>query len=268
MSLPRFFLTNQVLATISSSTFILELESEDVKHARVLRLQPKEHIAVIDASLDYFECEIVSFDDEGMRVSIAKHTSYTAPYYSVTLVQGLPKGDKFDLILRHATELGVSAFIPFECERSVVKLDAKKAEKRRQRWESIVKSAAMQSGSASIPTIEKLSKISQVLFLLESYDAVLVLWEEAPETCYIEQALCDVLSKIKDERPQTPYQIAVVVGPEGGLSQTEVDTFTQNLSSVSLVSLGSTILRTETAGIVGPALVLYELGALGNMPLA
>ncbi len=267
MSLPRFFLSQQVLSTISSSDFILELETEDVKHARVLRLLPKEHIAVIDASLDYFECEIISFDNEGMRVAISKHTSYKAPSYAVTLVQGLPKGDKFDLILRHATELGVSAFIPFECERSVVKLDAKKAEKRKQRWESIVKSAAMQCGSASIPSIENLSTVSQVISLLESYDAVLILWEEAPETCYIKQALSDVMTKIKEDNFHKPYQIAVVVGPEGGLSQTEVDIFRQKLSSASLVSLGSTILRTETAGIVGPALVLYELGALGNMPL-
>ena len=105
----------------------------DSKHARALRLKPGEHIAVLDAAQDYFECCVESFDKQSLKVRIAQHLD--APNRpTVVLAQGLAKGDKMDTIIRHATELGVSAFIPLECQRSIVKLDKKKVATRLQRW--------------------------------------------------------------------------------------------------------------------------------------
>ena len=98
MSLPHFFLREQVLAFESAPVFALHLDADDTKHAKVLRLAVGEHIAVVDAVSDYFECEIVSFEGDELSVSIAqKLSSYARP--EVVLVQGLAKGEKMDTIV-------------------------------------------------------------------------------------------------------------------------------------------------------------------------
>lgn len=262
MSLPRFFLESQVLADETTSEFPLRLGVDDAKHAKVLRLVKGEHIAVIDAVKDYFECEIVSFDDVIPTVKITRSETSQDFGAGVMLVQGLAKGDKMDTVIRHATELGVSAFIPYSAERSIVKLDDKKAAKRVERWQAIAKSAAMQSGQPFVAEVAGVSSLREVCEAVKNATAVLICWEEAPQTaslkCALDRGLRECASTSEDAR------VAVVVGPEGGLSQHEVETFLACNPRSSLVSLGPSILRTETAGIVAPALVLYELGQLGN----
>lgn len=256
MSLPHFFLDDQILASESNPTFELRLSSDDSKHARALRLKPGEHIAVLDAAQDYFECCVESFDKQSLKVRIAQHLD--APNRpTVVLVQGLAKGDKMDTIIRHATELGVSAFIPLECERSIVKLDKKKVATRLQRWNSLAKSAAMQSGQAFIPEITEPQTIESLATLTQGATAVLVCWEEASNTQTLSQALELACGQL--HQPYHDARIIVVVGPEGGLSQTEVHTLINQHPRCYPITLGPTILRTETAGIVAPALVLYEL---------
>ena len=153
MSLPRFFLENQVLAAETEAVFPLRLATDDAKHAKVLRLAAGEHVAVIDAASDYFECEIVDFSDGLPLVSIARHEEAVEEGPRVMLLQGLAKGDKMETVIRHATEVGVAAFVPLACRRSVVKLDGKKAAAKTERWRAIAKSAAMQSGQARIPEV-------------------------------------------------------------------------------------------------------------------
>lgn len=258
MSLPHFFLETQVLADEEEAVFPLRLDADDLKHARVLRLSPGEHIAVIDAASDYFECSVVSFEAKGaLMVSIAGHLQ--APLRpKVYLVQGLAKGDKMDEIIRHATELGVCAFIPFSSSRSIVKLDQKRAAGRLKRWQAIAKSAAMQSGQPFVPEVLEPQNLHEVSSILSEATAVLVCWEEASADASIADALRLALKAclcpcVADAR------VAVVVGPEGGLTEEEVQVLLACNPRASLVSLGPCILRTETAGVVAPALVLYEL---------
>lgn len=260
MSLPRFFLENQVLAAETEAVFPLRLEADDAKHARVLRLTTGEHIAVIDADQDYFECEIVDFADELPLVSIARHEDASEAGPQVILLQGLAKGDKMETVIRHATELGVSAFVPMSCERSIVRLDARKAAARTQRWRAIAKSAAMQSGQRACPEVGEPMALADVCASLAHATAVLVCWEEALLDARIEKALERGL-RLDRALPENA-RIAVVVGPEGGLSRSEADALLACNPRASLVSLGSSILRTETAGIVAPALVLHELGRM------
>lgn len=262
MSLPRFFLEEQVLGDQTESAFPLRLSRADAQHAKVLRLRAGEHVAVIDAASDYFECEILSFDADMPIVCISTRGSDVPARPQVVLVQGLAKGDKMDAVIRHATELGVSAFVPFSCERSVVKLDAKRAASRRERWQAIAKSAAMQSGQPSVPEVALPSSLEQVCELVRAATAVLVCWEEASGTASLGQALRSGMQACACADP-ADARIAVVVGPEGGLSAREVDTLVNQVERGFLVSLGQSILRTETAGVVAPALVLYELGFLG-----
>ena len=260
MSLQHFYLDEQVLADEVGESFPLRLAADDAKHARVLRLAPGERIAVVDAAQDYFACEIVAFDEALPVVRIAQRFERADAGPSVTLVQGLAKGDKMETVIRHATELGVSAFVPMSCERSIVRLDARKAAARTQRWRAIAKSAAMQSGQRACPEVGEPMALADVCAFLAHATAVLVCWEEAPLDARIEKALERGL-RLDRALPENA-RIAVVVGPEGGLSRSEADALLACNPRASLVSLGSSILRTETAGIVAPALVLHELGRM------
>lgn len=258
MSLPHFFLESQVLSQETDNTFELQVSPDDAKHAKVLRLQPGEHIAVVDASSDYFECEVVAFGPGQFEVAIAQRLD--APKRpKVILVQGLAKGDKMDTIVRHATEVGISSFIPLVCERSVVKLDAKKAAARQQRWKTIAKSASMQSGRPNMPQVSLPLCVAEAASAVQDATAVLVCWEEASLGSTIRKALDKALGS-QGVSP-ADAQVAVVIGPEGGLAENEVRAFLAGCRNAQAVSLGSSILRTETAGIVAPALVLYELEA-------
>lgn len=260
MSLHHFFLEDQVLSAEVTDTFFVRLSDDDAKHARVLRLGVGEHIAIVDAVKDYFECEITSFDAGGLMVRIAGKLEPTRGIPRVVLVQGLAKGDKMDTIIRHATELGVFGFVPLICERSIVKLDSKKAAAKTDRWRSIAKSAAMQSGQLSLPEVALPQTIDGVIALLSQVTALLICWEQASSVENLHAALAKALKQTATLPADAC--VAVVVGPEGGLSSAEVDAFLSGNDRAALVSLGPSILRTETAGIVAPALVLYELGGL------
>ena len=262
MSLPRFFLENQVLAAEDEAVFPLRLSADDAKHARVLRLAPGEHVAIVDADADYFECEIVEFSDEVPLVRIARHETALETGPQVMLVQGLAKGDKMETVIRHATEVGVAAFVPVACKRSVVKLDGKKAASKTERWRAIAKSAAMQSGQPRIPDVSDPLSLNEAARLLSGATAVLVCWEEAPQSASLQGAVSKAL--LATGTPAIDARIAVVIGPEGGLTEDEVDLLLACNPQARLVTLGPSILRTETAGIVAPALVLYELGGMGN----
>lgn len=262
MSLHHFFLDEQVISAETDAVFPLRLSDDDIKHARVVRLEEGEHISVIDSSRDYFECEVVSFSRDGLFVRICSRLDNAdlSAGPSIILVQGIAKGEKMDAIVRHATEVGVSGFIPLVCERSVVKLDRKKAEARVARWGSIAKSAAMQSGRLVVPEVSMPMKPANLPAALAGIHLVLVFWEEASGE-RLSDLIRDALARqgvVSDDA-----RIAVVVGPEGGLSASEVECMMKAPNAV-LASLGSFILRTETAGIVAPALVSYELGGMGN----
>ena len=168
MSLHHFFLDDQVIAEETQAEFALRLAADDRKHAKVLRLGAGEHISVVDAARDYFECEVVSADSGDIVVRIAQRLEAPADEPNVILIQGLAKGDKMDDIVRHATEIGIAGFVPLSCSRSVVKLDEKRKASKTQRWRAIAKSAAMQSGRLSVPEVCDPMTVSQAAAFLYS----------------------------------------------------------------------------------------------------
>lgn len=254
----HFFLQNQVLAREESEVFALRLDADDAQHAKVLRLAPGEHISIVDAAQDYFECEVVEAGDD-ISVRISSRLADTADIPSVVLVQGLCKGEKMDMVIRHATELGVGAFVPLECARSVVKLDEKKRAKKIERWRTIAKSAAMQSGQMNIPEVVEPRAIGDLGSLLGNATCVLVCWEQA-QRLSIGTALRQALAAM--QTPALDARVAVIVGPEGGFEESEVQQLLSCNERCFCVSLGPSVLRTETAGIVASALAMYELGGL------
>lgn len=270
MSLHTFFLESQVLAAEGDHTFALRLSPDDLHHLRVLRLCEGEHVAIVDADSDYFECCIESLCGELPLVRICSRArddgTRAASAFSISLFQGMPKGDKLETAIRQGTEIGVDGFYPFISERSISRPDPARAKRKLARWEGIAKSAAMQSGRTSIPTVSAPLSVKEACLELEAFDAVVLFWEECPMSCTIADALSvgDVAGQVGSAAIERPQRVAVVVGPEGGFSEDEMESLCASVPQARLCTLGETILRTETAAVVGCALVAYQLGGLGG----
>lgn len=266
MSLQTFFLPHQTLSQERQRIFALELAPEDAHHLRVLRMHPGEHIAVVDADHDYFECCIETVDD-GVWVSICGRDgekdasglrSHELPVV-VALFQGMPKGDRFEMAVRQGTEIGVTSFTPVLCARSVSRPDPARGLRKAKRWQSIAKSAAMQAGRRIVPEVSEPISFDDAVIKLAAFDRVIIFWEG-----------CDAdasLAKALQGQSQSLNSVAIVIGPEGGLSDEEIAGLLERLPQACVCTLGSTILRTETAAVVGVSLVTYLLGGLGAAPL-
>jgi 16S rRNA (uracil1498-N3)-methyltransferase len=167
----------------------------------------------------------------------------------LTLIQGLPKGEKMELVLQKGTELGVSHFLPTQMERSVGRLKAEREKKRFGRWEKIIQEAARQSAQPYLPQLQIEHSLESALSSVDA-DLKLLLWEESG------QPLNQVLPGIP------PQRVAVIVGPEGGVSAKEAQLAER--AGYLPVSIGPRILRTETAGLAIMAILQYLYGDLAN----
>jgi 16S rRNA (uracil1498-N3)-methyltransferase len=172
----------------------------------------------------------------------------------VTLFQGVAKGEKMDSIVRQAVEIGAEQIVPVLTSRSVVQLDARKRSLRTERWRRVAEAAAKQAKRSAIPDVAEAVKLRDAIGMLADFDGAVVLWEEC-EGPGIEAAVTRCARE-----PNS--RIALIVGPEGGLSAEEVDA----LGAIGAIpaTLGPTILRTETAAVVALALAISALGGLGR----
>ncbi len=233
----------------------LPLATSDVHHLRdVLRLETGAQIAVVEPSGEASEVRLTAIGADGVRAAFVQ--SLPRPDVPrVWLVQGLAKGEKMDLIVRQATELGVERILPLASERSVVRLDARKAAERVERWRRIAAEAAKQSQQARVPMVAELVDVASLPAGLSMCALMLLAWEEAADAPSIGAAVAAA-------RPDAADAVAVIVGPEGGFTPQEAAAMVA--SGARVVSLGPTVLRTETAGVVAPALVLAARGGLGG----
>jgi len=240
---------------IEQAGALVTLSAEESTHAaRVLRLRAGEEIRLLDGE-NLWAATLETVDiKETIAVVTQKCPSPEAPAHAV-LFQGLPKADKLETIAQKGTELGMWELWPVEMERSVAKADkADKADKKRERLSRIALEAAKQSGRAHVPEVAAVASFSKALAALESFDLVLVAWEE-------EQSL--PMSKAVTRYVQAngvPKRVAIIVGPEGGISQAEWDRL-QAAGAVS-VTLGPRILRTETAGLCALSVLWTALGEM------
>ena len=220
------------------------LGTEDSYHIkRVMRMKIGDKIEIVYQEKVYLG-QIEALDDQVQAKLIEELASSKQHIRPITLAQALVKEQKMDYILQKATELGVTEIIPFCAERSIVKAD-KQDEKRKIRWEKIVKEASEQSKRTDLVKIHSILSLRE-LSQLDNYDVKII--RSVSEK---EKNLKKLLSNIPNSAT-----MLFVIGPEGGLSDQEEQTLMD--SGFQRVSLGDTVLRTETAGLFIMSAVRYQ----------
>lgn len=225
--------------------------NDDVNHIKnVLRYQIDDCLDVCDENGIRYKTKIENFENNKVMLNILEISKETTECsINITLFQGLPKSDKMELIIQKCTELGVKEIVPVISERVIVKLDEKSESKKLERWQKIAKEASKQSGRQIVPTIENAINLKNMIENLSKYDIVIM-----PYECEKEQMLKNILRNLD----KTVKNIAVIIGPEGGFSEKDVEIL-ETCNNLQKVSLGPRILRTETAGIATLAMIVYEL---------
>jgi 16S rRNA (uracil1498-N3)-methyltransferase len=218
--------------------------------ARVLRLRPGDTVIATDGAGRDYTVRLESVGETATGTVIAEAAGVAASPLAVTLIQGVPKGDKMEAIVRAATELGVARVRPALCERTIVRLEASRWRERARRWQRVAREAAKQCGRAVIPEVEPPRPLAEWLALGEPADLALCLWESGGTP------LAAVLAAVV-----APRSVLLVIGPEGGLAAAEVEA--ARAHGLTVASLGPRILRTETAGPALVAIVQSRFGDLG-----
>ena len=246
----RYFVNQQ------ASNNVFTITGDDCHHiARVMRMKAGDHIICVDPDGKCAECSIEEITDEKVIAGVVKWVdgegaSCSELPVSVTIVSGLPKGDKLEWIIQKGTELGACDFIPFISARSVVKWDEKKAAKKIERWQKIAKEAAEQSHRTSLPTVKVPLNIKLLVKESTSYDYKLIAFEEEAKIGE-KSVLSQTLFQMK-----AGQSLMIVFGPEGGLTDQEVSFLKEN--GFQSCGLGPRILRTETAPLYALSAVSYH----------
>ncbi|MCE9669240.1 16S rRNA (uracil(1498)-N(3))-methyltransferase [Myxococcus stipitatus] len=216
----------------------------------VLRLGEGDAVEVFDGKGRAFASRVAAVDEHGVRVTLGDARRAPARR-EVSVLQGLPKGDKLELVLQKGTELGASAFLPVDTARSVVKLEPQRARERTARWAKIVEEAARQCRRDDVPRVETPRPLGEAARALAPGTVVLVLDEE--------ESAVPLGEAFRAAGATTP--VALVVGPEGGLAREEVEAL--KALGARPVTLGARILRTETAALAALAVMMHLDGELG-----
>ena len=228
----------------------VRITGADLNHMKnVLRMRIGEDVWISDGSEKEYHCTIEEFQEDSavLHILYAQESQYELPS-QIYLFQGLPKGDKMELIIQKAVELGAYAVVPVETRRCVVKLDAKKAQKKVTRWQQISESAAKQSKRMLIPEVKNVMNWKEALAFAKGLDVVLIPYELAQGM----KETREILSAI-----QPGQSVGIFIGPEGGFEEEEVRDAME--AGGKPVTLGKRILRTETAGMTMLSILMYTL---------
>lgn len=226
------------------------IQGADVNHIRrVLRMKAGEKVFLSCGGDLEYECSLEEFSEEEIRAKIIDvHGMETELSSKIVLYQGLPKGDKMELIVQKAVELGVSEIVPTAMKRCVVKLDAKKAQKKVQRWNTIALSAAKQAKRGVVPRVSKIQTFREVLEEVGKFELFFVPYEEAKGMEASRKLIASAKGKTK---------IGIMIGPEGGFEKDEIEVLKE--AGAETMTLGRRILRTETAGMTALSILMFEL---------
>ncbi|ABR33019.1 16S rRNA (uracil(1498)-N(3))-methyltransferase [Clostridium beijerinckii] len=232
---------------------------DDVKHIyKVLRLSEGEEVVLNNCEGIEYLGEIETITKSEVIVKIIKRLDINnESKVKVHLFQGLPKGQKMDLIVQKGTELGVSEFIPVTTARVDVKL--KGEFKKLDRLNRIALEACKQSKRSVIPQVKEVIDFNEAINELKKMDLIIVPYENAEDF-----GIKTLVRKLERDSVDldTINNVGILIGPEGGFEESEIDDLKEQ--GAYIVTLGNRILRTETAGFTATALIQYELGDLGG----
>lgn len=226
------------------------VSKEETHHiTRVMRKKIGDEIELLDGENHLYKARIEAVEEQKIRAEILEVENIDRELNrKVFLVQGLCKGDKMDLIVQKATELGASGIYPVSTKRSDIRLNEEKARKKQERWQKIAKEATKQCRRGLIPQVMPVSSLKELLSSGVLASGVVFALYEDEKTLSIREALPQIDKK----------DIYLIVGPEGGFDSKEIEWLKSE--GVRSVSLGSRTLRTETAGLLALSCVYYEFG--------
>ena len=239
--MPRYFVDDYNLEN-------LIIDKDNYHHLKVVnRVKLGEIVELFNNDITY-QVKITSIEKDLIRFEIVDQFYYDTEFnFKITLMQGYPKGDKIDDIIKHSTELGVYEIIPTITSRVIVKIDEKKKDNKITRLQTIAKEASKQSRRNHIPIIEDIKNMKDIDY--DKYNVKILAYEKEATTN--NKLLVYVVNKIKEND-----NVIIAIGPEGGFSDEEANYLIAK--GFISVSLGKRILRTETAG-------LYCLSVIGAL---
>lgn len=242
----RFFVS---AVNVNEKTITIDNKS-DIKHiSKVLRLKVGDEIEVSDAVKWEYVGRILSIGSDELKIRIEDKQAFARePATDITLFQGIPKQAKMDGIIQKSVELGVKAIVPVFMKRTVI-VDKGRIKKRLARWQRISDESVKQCKRGIIHEISQPMDSKDAIAALKEYDIVIFTYENENETT--------IKDMLRSKKISPSDRIALITGPEGGFSDDEA----HDIKAVGgqSVSLGKTILRTETAGPAAIAMIMYEL---------
>jgi 16S rRNA (uracil1498-N3)-methyltransferase len=237
MTAPVFLVDSESL-----SGDVVRLDGPEGRHAAVVRrIQPGEPVVLADGSGTSVLCEVVEVTRSGLVCKVRERTATPAPQPRLVVVQALPKGDRAELAVQMLTEVGVDVIVPWAAARCVVQWRGERAGKALQKWRNHAREAAKQARRPWLPEVTDLASTADVARWLGAGALPLVLHEVA------ERPLAALTVPDRGD-------VVVVVGPEGGITDEEMAAFAD--AGAGAVRLGSSVLRTSTAGVAAAAVLL------------
>ncbi len=238
----RFFVAPEEMVAQS-----ITLTGENAQHAKVLRLKAGEEVLLCDGAGLEALCRVEEMDAKTLTVSVlSRRESTTEPAVRVSVYMAFPKADKLEHVIQKATELGAYEIVAFPSARCISKPDEKSLAKKVERWQKIAASAAEQSGRGRIPQVLTLPSYKTALERAAGADKSLLFYENEHSTT-LKMALAGEY-----------HSVSLLTGPEGGLEESEVK---QALDvGLQVCTLGSRILRCETAPLCALSAVMYDAG--------
>ena len=240
----RFFMAG---TNLMGGTAIIR--GRDAEHVQVLRIRPGEDVTICDTQGTDYKCRLVRADKEEAEFEVVEVVPCTSePSVKVTVLCGLPKGDKTEYIIQKSVEAGAARILFFQCERCVAKPDT--PGKKIDRWQRIAEEAAKQSGRGIIPQVKWAGDLAGALDIAVKKDLALFLYETGER-----EALDQVLEANKEIKTA-----ALLTGPEGGFAEFEAKL--AKIAGLHVCSMGERILRCETAPVVAVTALMYATGNL------
>ena len=242
--MPRFFMAG---TNILGGMAIMK--GRDAEHVHVLRMRPGEDMIICDGQGTDYKCRLVKADKEQVEAEVIEVVRCPAePSVKVTVLCGLPKGDKTDYIIQKCVEAGAYEILFFSSSRCIAKLGNE--EKKLERWQRIAEEAAKQSGRGIIPQVSWAGELADAFDVAVKKDVGLFMYETGER-----EAMGDVL-----EANKSVSTAAIVTGPEGGFAPFEAEL--AKIVGLHLCSMGERILRCETAPVVALTAAMYATGNL------